>query len=164
MNQAILLLGGNLGNRKLLLIEAISKIEKRCGKVIKKSKIYESEAWGFETDNNFLNQALAIETNMHAFDLLLELQQIEKELGRTVKTKQNQEYSSRLIDIDILFFNNEIIDIKGLTIPHPRMHLRKFTLNCILDIAPDYIHPVMNTTIKNISNDCTDKTKVWQYA
>lgn len=164
MNQAVLLLGGNLGNRKMLLIQAIKEIEKSCGKIIKKSKIYESESWGFDSKDNFLNQALKIETSIDAVKLLGKLQIIENKLGRTTKTPTNQAYSSRLIDIDILFFNNDIIENDILTIPHPRLHLRKFTLDCILDISPEYVHPVFNTTIEKLSHQCCDKTKVWQYA
>ncbi len=164
MNQAILLLGGNLGDRKMLLIQAIKEIAKNCGSIIKKSKIYESEAWGFESKHNFLNQAISIETKLNAMELLIKLQQIEKKLGRQNKTNTEQVYSSRLIDIDILFFNREIINNKDLIIPHPRLHLRKFTLNCLLDISPEYIHPILENSIKTISNKCVDKAKVWQYA
>jgi 2-amino-4-hydroxy-6-hydroxymethyldihydropteridine diphosphokinase len=164
MNQVVLLLGGNLGDRKMLLIQAIKEIEKNCGSILKKSKIYESEAWGFECDENFLNQAIVLETLLSPFELLLKLQHIEKELGRKEKTNINQEYSSRLIDIDILFFNTDIIDNVDLTIPHPRMHLRKFTLDCLLDIAPGYIHPVLDLSIEELSQKCNDNTKVWQYA
>lgn len=164
MNQVVLLLGGNLGDRKMLLIQAIKEIEKSCGRILKKSKIYESESWGFESDDNFLNQAIKIETDFDAIKLLSKLQFIEKQLGRTAKTPTNQTYSSRLIDIDILFFNQEIINNETLTIPHPRLHLRKFTLECILDISPDYIHPIFNKTIEKLSDKCSDKTKVWQYA
>ncbi len=161
MNQAVLLLGGNLGDRKALISEAIGLINKSCGEIIKQSKIYESEAWGFETENNFLNQAILIGYNHNAKDLLELTQDIEIKLGRKQKASTN--YVSRLMDIDILFYNSDIIETDKLTIPHPRLHLRKFTLECLTDIIPNYIHPVFKTQISELSKQCIDKVKVWPY-
>ena len=161
MNQAVLLLGGNLSDRKESISSAIDSIVANCGTILKTSKLYESEAWGFKTKNNFLNQAIIIETKLKAEDLLDILQQIEKESGRKVKT--SDKYESRIIDIDILFYNSDIINTERLTIPHPRLHIRKFTLNCLMDIIPDYIHPKLYKSISSLSKECVDNIKVWPY-
>jgi len=161
MNQAVLLLGGNLSDRKESINSAIDSIISICGKLKSVSKLYESEAWGFETKNNFLNQAIIIETPLSPQELLQKLQLIEKESGRKTKTSSN--YESRIIDIDILFFNNDIIETENLIIPHPRLHIRKFTLNCLMDIIPDYIHPKLYKSISSLSKECVDNIKVWPY-
>ena len=164
MNQSVILLGGNLGNRKAILTEALRLIASQCGSITKSSGIYESEAWGFDAKESFLNQAIIIETPLNSSKLLMNLQAIESELGRTKKTAADQKYESRLIDIDILFFNNDIINKKNLHIPHPRLHLRKFTLDCLLDIIPNFQHPEFNISISELSEACPDHSKVWQYA
>ncbi len=160
MNQSILLLGGNLGDRKANLSLAIKSIENRCGKIISLSKIHESEAWGFDSNDNFLNQAIIISTSLTADKLLSKLQRIEKEAGRI---QHSDTYESRIMDIDILFYNSEIINTETLIIPHPRLHLRKFTLNCLMDIYPDFIHPTLSKSITELLDSCVDSTKVWPY-
>jgi len=161
MNQAVLLLGGNIGDRMSIVNAAIVQIKKQCGKTINHSKVYESEAWGFKADTNFLNQAIVINTNLKANELLCITQSIEAELGRKERISAN--YESRSIDIDILFYNSEIIESKNLIIPHPRLHLRKFTLNCLSDIDSNFIHPKLNKSIKKLSQECKDTVKVWPY-
>jgi len=161
MNQAVLLLGGNLGDRKAIISEANRLINESCGGIIKQSKIYESEAWGFETENNFFNQAILIESKYNAKYLLELTQNIEIQLGRKQKTSTN--YVSRPIDIDILFYNSDIIETDKLTIPHPRLHLRKFTLECLMDLNPSYIHPVLKNSISELLKQCVDNVKVWPY-
>ncbi len=160
MNQAILLLGGNLGDRLEFISEAKRRITHKCGKIINQSKIYESEAWGFESNDPFLNQAISINTSLKAIDLLIDLQKIESELGRY---RDGLGYSSRNMDIDILFYNSEIIQQGNLSIPHPRLHLRLFTLKCLLDIIPDFVHPLKKQSIIELDNSCSDLSKVWLY-
>ena len=157
MNKVVLLLGSNLGNRLKLIDYALINIEK-LGLITYKSNIYESEAWGFESEDSFLNISIIIETNINAFDLLKELQLIENKTGRVRDCKG---YSSRKMDIDILFFNDEIIDTKLLQIPHPQLHKRMFTLMCLMDIIPEYTHPSLKVSITELTNNCTDKVNVW---
>jgi len=133
----------------------------QCGKVINNSKVYESETWGFKADTNFLNQAIIVNTQLKSDELLNITQSIEIKLGREEKTSTN--YESRPIDIDILFYNSVILESENLIIPHPKLHLRKFTLNCLMDIDYSYIHPKLNKSIKELWQQCTDNVKVWTY-
>lgn len=158
MHNSTLLLGGNIGDTEALLNEAINHISK-LGVITKKSKIYASEAWGFESDNNFLNIAIIIKTNFSAEDLLSKLQKIEAEMGRI---RLGNGYASRTMDIDIIFYDNIIINSDKLEIPHPRLHERMFTLKCLMDILPDYNHPVLNKSITELTKSCTDNIKVWE--
>ncbi len=156
MNNAILLLGGNLGNIQQNFKKAKDLISEQTGVIQSESSLYESKAWGFDTNELFLNQAIQIETSLSPVELLNITQNIEKSIGRKSKTK-DQEYSSRLIDIDILFFNDEIIKSKRLTIPHPRLHLRNFTLAPLNEIMPNFTHPELNKTINWIFNNSKDQ-------
>jgi 2-amino-4-hydroxy-6-hydroxymethyldihydropteridine diphosphokinase len=158
MNTAYLLLGGNIGDRKLVINKTIELIHASCGKVIKKSSLYESAPWGFEAKNQFINQVILIETAMSAEDLLLNLLNIELLLGRIRNNTSN--YSSRNIDIDILFFNDEVINEQTIKIPHPLMQERKFTLLPLNEIASELHHPIFNKTVKELLNDCKDHLDV----
>jgi 2-amino-4-hydroxy-6-hydroxymethyldihydropteridine diphosphokinase len=120
-------LGSNLGNKKLHLQTAIDEIEKRIGHVVRQSAFIESEPWGFESDNTFVNAVIAVDTDMAPTDVLKETQKIEREMGRTHKSV-NGHYADRTIDIDILLFGNMEIDTPELTIPHPRMNERDFVI------------------------------------
>ena len=160
MNQVILLTGGNLGNRLSILQQARKLIENTVGKMNTISPLIESEAWGFESENAFLNQILIVDTELSAHQVLIETQKIEIKLGRIRKTEQ---WISRLIDIDILFFNNELIDSDKLTIPHEHIQNRKFTLFALNTIIPNYVHPKLKVSISNLLKDCKDKSKVEVY-
>jgi 2-amino-4-hydroxy-6-hydroxymethyldihydropteridine diphosphokinase len=120
-------LGSNLGNKELHLQTAIDEIEKRIGHVVRQSAFIESEPWGFESDNTFVNAVIAVDTDMTPTDVLKETQKIEREMGRTHKSV-NGHYADRTIDIDILLFGNMEIDTPELTIPHPRMNERDFVI------------------------------------
>ena len=159
MHKAILLLGGNMGDRVMLLNEAQNAILK-LGSLISESAIYESEAWGFDSESNFINKVIVVSTNLKPYDLLKELQKIELKMGRI---KNGNGYESRSIDIDILFYDNEIIDKTDLQIPHIHIDNRLFTLKCLLDIDPEYIHYTKGQSISELNKNCTDKTKVWEY-
>lgn len=157
MNNAILLLGGNLGNIQQNFKKAKNLISEQTGVIQSESSLYESKAWGFDANELFLNQVLQIETSHSPIELLNITQDIEKSIGRKSKTN-SQEYSSRLIDIDILFFNDEIIDSPLLTIPHPRLHLRNFTLAPLNEIMPNFTHPKLNKTINWIFENSKDQS------
>ncbi len=157
MNKCVLLLGGNLGQIQTNFAQATAKIECRIGHIIQKSSIYQSEAWGFESSSLFLNQVIIIETELSPTEVLQETQQIESEIGRKEKT-QNLAYSSRLIDIDILFFDSKIIESKDLIIPHPRLHLRNFTLIPLVEVLPQFSHPILKKSLTELLNESPDKS------
>ena len=161
MNVAYLCLGGNIGNRETSIQLAVSEINQRVGKVISASRIYQTEAWGVENQQAYLNVCLEISTELSSLELIHTLLDIEKQYGR--ERNANELYASRTIDIDILFYNNEIIGNKNLTIPHPRLHLRKFVLIPLCDIIPNYLHPILNKSIFNLLNECDDTLEVTLY-
>ena len=160
MNKAFLLTGGNLGDRQQNLSTARTCITEQCGKIITASSIYETAAWGNSDQPAFLNQALEISTLFNARQLIRRLLKIEKQMGRVRKEK----YGPRLIDIDILLFNNEIHNYHFLKLPHPEMQKRRFALLPLAEIAPDEIHPVINKTITKLLNDCKDELEVKKYS
>jgi len=157
LNTAYILLGGNIGDVLQTFYKARTFINGVAGQVTASSSIYRSLPWGFQSNDLFLNQALEISTILQPLDLLATLLDIEKSLGRK-RTKRG--YQSRMIDIDILFYENIIIDQNGLTLPHPRMHLRQFTLLPLSEIAPNYIHPVLKVTVKELVQLCPDQSEV----
>lgn len=157
MNNVYLLLGSNEGNRVLYISKAIVLINKYIGNVINRSSLYETEPWGYKSDNSFINIAMHVKTNLSAKKVLLNIKKIENELGRK---KDNTKYSSRCIDIDIILYNNDIVKDDGLIIPHQKMHERKFVLEPLNEIATGYIHPILKKKIKELLNECKDKCKV----
>ncbi len=139
-----LLLGSNLGDREQLIEEAITAISSRIGQVKARSSMYETAAWGKEDQPGFINFALAVDTMMPAIEVLAEALAIEKELGRV----RLEKWGSRLIDIDLIFYADAVIDIPGkLQIPHPEMHKRKFVLVPMAEIAATVEHPVLKKTV-----------------
>lgn len=140
-------LGTNLGNKRVNIELALENIEKQIGKIVSQSAFYSSEPLGFESDNLFLNCTVEIKTTLLPHELLAETQALEKSMGRMKKTDSSG-YSDRIIDIDILFFNSEIVnDAPKLVIPHPLMQERDFVLKPLAEIAPDFVHPVLNKTV-----------------
>ena len=119
----------------------------------KRQSIYQSKSWGFDS-NDFYNLCLLIDTDIMQKSLLINLKKIEKSMGRE---DVDGSYSDRLIDIDILFYNNITTDSEDLKIPHPKIEIRKFVLVPMLEIADDYVHPILNKTIKELYNDCSDQ-------
>lgn len=156
MNVAYLLTGGNLGERKENLQRAKQAIAQQAGQVTAASALYETEAWGIQDQAPFLNQALEIRTELSADDLLQVLLSIEQDLGRVREVK----YGPRIIDIDIIFYNHAIIRHPGLTVPHPHMQQRRFVLECLADIAPDFQHPVLGKTVRELLKECPDTLTV----
>ncbi|MFZ4402058.1 MAG: 2-amino-4-hydroxy-6-hydroxymethyldihydropteridine diphosphokinase [Bacteroidales bacterium] len=161
MNTAYLLLGSNMGDRMQILDKTIKLIHASCGKLVKKSSLFESAPWGFEDNTRFINQVILIETAMSAEDLLQNLLNIELLLGRVRNNSAG--YSSRNIDIDILFFNDEIINELKLKVPHPLLQERKFTLMPLNEIASDLLHPFYNKTISELLNECNDPLDVVKF-
>ena len=156
MNLMYLLLGANLGDPLKQLQLAKIEIEERIGQLIKKSSIYESESWGIKDQPVFFNQILLIKTLLTSDSALKMIMKIEEDLGRIRKNK----WGSRLIDIDILYFNNEIVDLENLKIPHPYISERNFTLVPLAEIAPNYIHPILQKTNKQLLLESKDNLNV----
>ena len=150
-------LGSNKGNKLQYLQSAINSIFDSVGAVKKLSKIYKTPALGFEADY-FYNACITVETHLSPKKLLKALQQIEKSIGRSEKT--SNEYESREIDLDILFYEAEVIDDKNLTIPHPEIQNRKFVLQPLLDILKDFVHPVLNKNIEVLLEECKDDSVI----
>jgi 2-amino-4-hydroxy-6-hydroxymethyldihydropteridine diphosphokinase len=156
MNKAYLLIGGNEGERADELARARRNITASCGPLIESSSLYETAAWGKTDQASFLNQALLLETPLTASSLMNTLLGIEEKMGR----KRLEKYGPRIIDIDILFFNTEIINLTGLVIPHPEIQNRRFALAPMNEIASDYIHPVLQKTILELLLECPDQLDV----
>lgn len=142
-------LGTNSGNKKENLTRAIENLSLALGLPTACSTFIESEPWGFESENGFLNCVVAFDTHLSPIELLDTTEEIERRLGRTKKSIGGQ-YSDRTIDIDILFYGNEIINSDRLTIPHPLLHKRDFVLKPLHEIAPQLIHPAMGRTIDEL--------------
>ncbi|MDP4278431.1 MAG: 2-amino-4-hydroxy-6-hydroxymethyldihydropteridine diphosphokinase [Bacteroidota bacterium] len=138
-------LGSNLGDRKTYLTKAIELIEQEIGPVTARSAFYETKPWGYESDHLFLNACIAAETALSPSDCLLHLKEGERRLGR-LKIADSR-YSDRVIDMDILFYDNLILNEPGLVIPHPLMHHRSFVLKPLVEIAPEFIHPVLKKSM-----------------
>jgi 2-amino-4-hydroxy-6-hydroxymethyldihydropteridine diphosphokinase len=156
MNEVYLLTGGNIGNRLDYLSKAKEEIKKKCGIILQESSIYETAAWGNSDQESFLNQVLKIETVLLPEQLLKRIFEIEESLGR----KREFKYGPRTIDIDILFFNAQIIDQPGLKIPHPQIPNRRFVLVPLNEIAPNHIHPVLKKSVYNLLMECHDHLAV----
>ena len=155
MHEVFLLTGSNLGDRKYFLDFALAETE-TAGKLTDVSGVYESLPWGYESENSFLNQCVKLETNYSPLQLLKILKEVEQKAGRVYKDRF---YADRCLDMDILFYGSEIIQKKNLIIPHPRLHLRAFTLVPLAEIAPDFVHPVLQKKIVTLLEDCEDK--IW---
>lgn len=160
MNIVFLQLGSNLGNRKLLLQDAVFAIENRVGYIVEKSRIYESTPWRVEGQENYLNQIVKVKTALIADDVLSTILDIEKKLGRI----RIEKWGQRLIDIDIIFYNDVIIETAQLCVPHKHMHERMFVLTPLQNIAPDMVHPKYNKTVEDLLQQCTDTQLVKEYA
>ena len=154
-----LMLGSNMGDRNAMLIRATDLIRQRIGSVVCISRCYETAPWGVfgldEKPQNFYNQAVEVRTTLSPHDVLREAMCIEWILGRRRK-EGGACYASRPIDIDIILYDNLVTDTPDLTIPHPRMHLRRFVLEPMCDIAPHYIHPQYNKPLSQLLEECPD--------
>ena len=145
-------LGTNLGNKEENLRTAMTLIEEQVGTITSQSALYASAPWGFDSENTFLNNAISVETSLTPEELLSTTQRIEHTLGRTHKSVNGQ-YSDRLIDIDILLYDDVVMHTPSLTLPHPLMHRRLFVLEPLSEIAPTMIHPLLQKEIATLCNE-----------
>jgi 2-amino-4-hydroxy-6-hydroxymethyldihydropteridine diphosphokinase len=152
MTDVFLLLGGNLGNVSETFKEAKYLIIKKIGLVKAFSSLFQTEAWGVEEQPPYLNQILICESDLSASQVLKTILSIETQLGRT----RNIRWEARVIDIDIIYFGHQTYNTPSLQVPHPRLHLRRFTLVPLCEIAPDFVHPVLQKTNIQLLEDCQD--------
>ncbi|MGM0579090.1 MAG: 2-amino-4-hydroxy-6-hydroxymethyldihydropteridine diphosphokinase [Bacteroidota bacterium] len=156
MEGIFLLVGSNLGNRAKILIDAAETLEKRGVKVVNRSSVYETAAWGKTDQQAFLNQVLQVETALSARELLDVILKIEIDLGRVRKIK----WGERLIDIDILYYHDSLIKEDNLEIPHPGIPDRRFTLIPLVEICPNFIHPKKQISQIDLLENCEDNLEV----
>lgn len=161
MKKAFLLTGSNLGNREENLSRAIRFLSLEAGYIVNFSNIYESTPWGFDAEQKFLNQAIELNTNLLPIELLNKIFKIEHIIGR--RRNGNAGYSSREIDIDIIFYNDEIINEELLTIPHPLITQRRFALVPLTEICPFFIHPQLKKTVTQLLSECKDNATIYLY-
>ncbi|MCK5821161.1 MAG: 2-amino-4-hydroxy-6-hydroxymethyldihydropteridine diphosphokinase [Bacteroidales bacterium] len=159
MSDLVLGIGGNQGNRVENLKNIRNQIENHLGEVLKESTLIESEPWGFDSENWFLNQIVLVECEMEPKAILTVIHEIESEFGRV----RTAEYADRLVDIDILFYNGLIVNDLDLQVPHPRLHKRLFILKPLAEIMPDLIHPVLQKSCRTLLMECTDKSECKWY-
>lgn len=154
-----LLLGSNMGNRLGELADAEEEITKAVGRIVMRSRVYETAAWGNETLAAYLNKVIEVETLLTPQETMLKILQIEELMGRSRKGK----WESRIIDIDILFYEDAVIQQPDLIIPHPYLHQRRFTLIPLVEIHPSKIHPVLKKTCRQLLDEVSDQLPVAEY-
>ena len=159
MNSVYLLLGGNIGDVLASFAKAKEQIADHTGTIKAESTVYCTEPWGINSNNMFLNQAILVETKLSPKQLLSSIQAIELKMGRN---RKKGIVESRIIDIDILFYNKLAFKNKDIEIPHPRMHLRRFALVPMTELNPDLIHPVFDKTIHQLLEECNDELAVFK--
>ena len=159
MELCYILFGSNMGDKDVVFAESCLLINKRCGKLKDISSPYESEPWGFEADEWFLNRLIVIETELDPDELMRQLLDIEAELGR-VRQPEIEGYTSRVVDLDILYYGNWVMQTPMVTIPHPRLHLRRFALMPLCELIPDFVHPVLQRTQNELLEACPDTSEV----
>lgn len=156
-NKVVIMLGGNLGDTGAVLMKSIQLLRNSVGTIVKTSSVYTTEPWGEPDQQNFLNQAIVMKTKLSAYQLLTKINEIEEILGR-IRGPIN---GPRVIDIDIIFYNDLVINDLNLTIPHPRFHLRRFNLVPVEEIVPEFIHPVLRKNTRELLELCSDSLKVY---
>ena len=153
MQKTILHIGSNVGDAKANLDRCVELIKERIGECMSLSSIYLTQAWGLEDQNDFLNQALEISTTLGLELVLEKCIEIEAEMGR----EKNVKWGPRIIDIDIIFYGEEVMESTSLTVPHPRMHNRNFVLYPLAEIIPEWKHPILGKSIAELKESSSDQ-------
>ncbi|HCN83368.1 MAG TPA: 2-amino-4-hydroxy-6-hydroxymethyldihydropteridine diphosphokinase [Sphingobacteriaceae bacterium] len=156
MHDIYLLLGSNLGDRKAYLSAARTHIEQQLGKIESMSSLYETASWGKTNEPEYINQVIHLRSDMTAEEVLKIIISIEKQLGR----ERTEKWGSRIIDIDILFYDDQIINEPDLVIPHPQLHLRRFTLAPLNELIPNFNHPLLEKSINDLYCSLKDNLAV----
>lgn len=159
MHRVFLSLGSNLGDKRKNIQLVKGEIELKIGKIINNGGLYETEPWGFESEHWFLNTVIEIETDLNALEVLDKCLCIEKGMGR-IRNSSKGVYIARVIDIDLLFYDNDIINLPELIVPHPHIQNRNFVLYPLADISETYVHPKLNKSIMELVKDCPDNTQI----
>ena len=159
MERCYILFGSNMGDKEAIFVQAGLLINNRCGKVIQVSAAYESEPWGFEAEEWFLNRVIVVETELAPDEMLRQLLDIERVLGR-VRYPEMHGYASRTADLDILYFGNRVAVSDSLILPHPRLHLRRFAVVPLCEVASELMHPVFHLTQAELLERCPDGSEV----
>ena len=157
MHQVFLSIGGNLGNKRANFDKVYTHIQNELGCIILRSSVYETPPWGFDSEDSFWNQVLCIETLLNPSEILEKIKNIDAAFGRK---RISEGYSSREMDVDILYFEDKIIETENLTIPHPLLHKRLFVVVPLAEIVPDWVHPVLKLTSVEMLNNCEDKSEI----
>ncbi len=157
MHRIFMGIGGNLGDKQLNFEKVYLLIEKELGRIVQKSSVYETPPWGFSAKENFWNQVVLIETLMEPEELLAGINQVENSFGRK---RQTGNYRSREMDIDVIYFDDRIINTEVLIIPHPLLAQRLFVLVPLVEIAPDFQHPVLKQSNQQLLESCSDASKI----
>ena len=159
MINVFLLLGSNLGQRNAFLQQAARLIDQEVAPVTAVSSVYETQSWGKSDAPDYLNQVIELQTDLDARTVLQKILSIETQMGR----KREEKWGSRIIDIDILFYGDSIINEPGLIVPHPELHNRRFTLEPLSELTPNFVHPVLNKDIMQLKNELNDNLIVKIY-
>ena len=159
MEKCYVLFGSNMGDKNQIFAQACQLINERCGHIVKVSSAYESEPWGFKAKEWFLNQLIIVETELEPEEMMRQLLEIEAELGR-VRHPEVEGYTSRTVDLDILYYGSRIVLTDSLTIPHPRLHERRFALLPLCELVPQFVHPAFNLTQTELLRRCFDFSEV----
>lgn len=157
MHQVFLGIGGNIGNKHDNFDKVYTFIKNELGKIIKRSSVYETPPWGFQSDENFWNQVLIIETELSPEELLQKIAEIENHFGRE---RGNSGYTSRKMDIDILYFDELVTETEKLTIPHPQIANRLFVLVPLAEITPEFVHPLLRLNSLQMLENCSDSSVI----
>ncbi len=159
MTKVYISLGTNLGNKEFNLKYAIEQVAQSVGTITNQSSVYSSAPWGFSSTHTFYNQVIELETTQTALEVITLLLKVETAMGRN---RKGTIYTDRIIDLDVLFYGNEVIESKLLTVPHPKLHLRNFILEPLLEIIPTYVHPTLHLTIEQLFQKSEDKITAYK--
>lgn len=158
MHKVFIGLGGNIGDKQKNFETVQGHITQRLGTIVTQSSLYETPPWGFHSEHLFWNQVMQIDTKLEAYELLWRIKEIEELYLR--EDDENARYSNREMDIDILYFEDAFFDSKTLVVPHPRLHERLFVLIPLVEIAPDFKHPLLRMDSVTMLENCHDKSIV----